>query len=213
MIWICNVCGYRHEGPEPPESCPLCGVAASEFEPEAGGAEESAEAAAASPVIGAAAPPVEGDRRKAVAALTYGLYVITAHAGADNGQTANTCFQITSEPLRLALGINKKNYTHELITRSGMAGITVLSEDNIELARNFGYSSGRDRDKFAGLSASRSGAGILYPDGALASVETRVLSATDAGTHTLFLCEVTEAWYGGRGEPMTYAWFLTRKRG
>ncbi|MDR0434806.1 MAG: flavin reductase family protein, partial [Gracilibacteraceae bacterium] len=158
------------------------------------------------------------DRRKAISALTYGLYVVTARAAAggqavDNGQTANTCFQITAEPLRVALGINKNNYTHGLIAQSGAAGLTVLHEGNIDLVRNFGYSSGRDRDKFAGLSVWRSPAGILYPAGALASLETRVLTSMDAGTHTLFLCEVTDVWYFGGGAPMTYAWFLARKRG
>ncbi|MDR1603211.1 MAG: flavin reductase [Gracilibacteraceae bacterium] len=214
MVWICNVCGYRHEGPNPPDNCPLCGVAATEFQLESG--EAPASGAVASEAAFAASAGA-ADRLKAVAALSYGLYVITARATLDgrtidNGQTANTCFQITAEPLRLALGINKKNYTHELIKQSGAAGITVLHEGNIDLVRNFGYSSGRERDKFAGLTTRRSAAGILYPAGGLAAIETRVLSSLDAGTHTLFLCEVTEAWYDGGGAPMTYAWFSAHKR-
>jgi flavin reductase (DIM6/NTAB) family NADH-FMN oxidoreductase RutF len=216
MVWICKVCGYRHEGANPPDACPLCGVAATEFEPEAG--EPAPAETPAAGRITPAAPSGAAEKRQAIAALSYGLYIITAHAEVDgrlvdNGQTANTCFQITAEPLRIALGINKNNYTHALIKQSGAAGVTILHEGNIDLVRNFGYSSGRDRDKFAGLTARRSAAGILYPAGALAALETRVLSTLDAGTHTLFLCEVTEAWYSGGGAPMTYAWFLARKRG
>lgn len=194
--WRCSVCGYIHTGENPPEICPVCGVDASFFE-----------------LIPQSQPDKAKALREALYRISYGLYIITAQAeGQDNGQCANTCFQITSDPARLAIGINKKNFTHELITKSGKFGVSVLNQTGQDYARRFGYKSGRDVDKFEGLTAVHRGeSGVLLLDDALVTMEATVLSQMDAGTHTLFLADVTNGEILQDGDPMTYAFFRASK--
>ena len=118
--WRCTVCGYIHNGENPPEICPICGVDASFFEL----ITQSDEPKIATNIKSVAKPVMEQpDNEKAIRQalyrISYGLYIITSQAeGRDNGQCANTCFQITSDPARLAIGINKLNFTHELIQKT-----------------------------------------------------------------------------------------------
>lgn len=195
MKWRCLVCGYIHEGENPPEICPLCGVDASNF--------EKIEENSTKEMLSS-----EEAIKKAVRSFSYGLFIITASfQGKDNGQTANTCFQITSEPTQIAIGINKSNLTHDLIAQSGKFGVSILDRNGHDLARRFGYQSGRNIDKFEGLKAHRGQSGIMLPDQVLATLEAEVVAQLDAGTHTLFLGRVTAGEYLGKGEPMTYAYF------
>jgi flavin reductase (DIM6/NTAB) family NADH-FMN oxidoreductase RutF/rubredoxin len=205
--WRCTVCGYIHEGEKPPEACPICGVDAGNFE----------KITAAKPEKAPVQQPAvklspEEALKTAVRSFSYGLFIITASfAGKDNGQTANTSFQITSEPVQVAIGINKNNYTHELIKASGKFGVSVLDQNGQDLARNFGYRSGRDADKFQGIKAHRGTLGMLLPDEVLATLEAEVVGTLDAGTHTLFLGKVVTAEVLNQGEPMTYAYFRSKK--
>ncbi|KUO66393.1 MAG: flavin reductase [Gracilibacter sp. BRH_c7a] len=199
MSWRCLVCDYIHIGENPPDICPVCGVDSSNF------------------VKIEDAPPVEelspeDSMKKAVRSLSYGLFIISAsNNGKDNAQTANTCFQITSEPVQLAIGINKNNYTHDLITQSRKFGVSILNQNGHGLARNFGYKSGRDLDKFQGIKAHRGQTGVLLPDEVLGNLEAEVVDQLDAGTHTIFLGKVIAGEYLGQGEPMTYAFFRSKK--
>lgn len=204
--WRCLVCGYVHRGENPPEVCPVCGAGKEMFEL-ISGEEADAEDGPKSDA------KTEERIKEALFRVSYGLYIITARAGGkDNGQCANTCFQITSEPARLAIGINKRNYTHELIEQSGKFGVSVLHQSGQEYARRFGYSSGRERDKFAGLKEVHRGkSGILLLDDCLATMEASVRGSLDAGTHTLYLADVTGAEILKAGEPMTYAYFRATK--
>lgn len=211
--WRCTVCGYIHTGDNPPEICPICGADASFFElvPPEGEAKKSIEEKTAiQPVI--AQPDKETAIRQALYRISYGLYIISAQAeGRDNGQCANTCFQITADPARLAIGINKLNFTHELIRKGGKFGVSVLNQTGHDYARGFGYRSGRDVDKFEGVAAHRGESGVLLLNDALVTMEATVIGQLDAGTHTLFLADVTAAEILQEGDPMTYAYFRSTK--
>jgi len=211
--WRCTVCGYIHSGENPPEICPVCGVDASFFEliPQLEAQNTVTDTkSVAKPVL--AQPDQENAIRQALYRISYGLYIITAQAeGRDNGQCANTCFQITSDPARLAIGINKLNYTHELIQKSGKFGVSVLNQTGQAYARGFGYRSGRDADKFEGLAVHRGESGVLLLDDALVTMQATVMGQMDAGTHTLFLADVTNGEILQEGDPMTYAFFRASK--
>ncbi|EGW36857.1 flavin reductase [Desulfosporosinus sp. OT] len=211
--WRCTVCGYIHNGENPPDVCPICGVDASFFE-----LVSQVDEASMSPEVKSNAKPivVQPDReaaiRQALYRISYGLYIITAQAeGRDNGQCANTCFQITAEPARLAIGINKLNYTHELIQKSGKFGVSVLNQTGHDYARRFGYRTGRDVDKFEGLAVHRGESGVLLLNDVLVTMEASVVGQLDAGTHTLFLADVTAGEILQEGDPMTYAYFRASK--
>jgi Conserved protein/domain typically associated with flavoprotein oxygenases, DIM6/NTAB family len=209
--WRCTVCGYIHTGENPPEECPVCGVDASFFElVTESEPDKSQEVKPAKPVM--EQPDKATAIRQALYRISYGLYIITAQAGGlDNGQCANTCFQVTAEPARLAIGINKQNFTHELIQKSGKFGVSVLSQTGHEYARGFGYRSGRDANKFEGLAVHRGESGVLLLDDCLVTMEATVTGQLDAGTHTLFLADVTAGEILQEGEPMTYAYFRASK--
>jgi flavin reductase (DIM6/NTAB) family NADH-FMN oxidoreductase RutF/rubredoxin len=211
--WRCTVCGYIHSGENPPEICPICGADASFFEliPQSDEPYTATDIkSVAKPVI--AQPDKEKAIRQALYRISYGLYIITAQAeGRDNGQCANTCFQITSDPARLAIGINKLNFTHELIQKSRKFGVSVLNQTGHDYARRFGYRSGRDADKFEGLAVHRGESGVLLLDDALVTMQATVMGQMDAGTHTLFLADVTNGEILQEGDPMTYAFFRASK--
>lgn len=211
--WRCTVCGYIHTGENPPEVCPVCGVDASFFELVTDEKESQAGAEVKKAPQPAAAQPDKATAiRQALYRISYGLFIITAQAeGKDNGQCANTCFQVTSEPARIAIGINKQNYTHELIQKSGKFGVSVLSQTGHDYARGFGYRSGRDVNKFEGLAVHRGESGVLLLDDVLVTMEAAVSGQLDAGTHTLFLADVTAGEILQEGDPMTYAYFRASK--
>ncbi|HUW63530.1 MAG TPA: flavin reductase family protein [Spirochaetia bacterium] len=154
------------------------------------------------------------DIKSAVATISYGLYVVgSAHEGKINGQTCNTVFQITSEPVQIAIGINHRNLTHDLINASGIFSVSVLANDGHDLVRKFGYRSGRTAEKYDGIPyfAGVTGAPIL--EDCLAYLECRVQKelCLNCGTHTLFVAQVEAGGLKRAGEPMTYAYFTATK--
>ena len=82
--------------------------------------------------------------------IGYGLYVLTANEqGKDNGCIVNTVMQITSEPLQVAVCVNKNNYTCRMIQHTRKFNISVLTEETgFDVFKNFGYQSGQNTDKF-----------------------------------------------------------------
>ncbi|MFZ3101895.1 MAG: flavin reductase [Desulfitobacteriaceae bacterium] len=209
--WRCTVCGYVHTGETPPDICPVCGVGPERFELINEEGEKSTYAQQA-----VSMDKVETSKNDAIRialfGISYGLYIITASAaGRDNGQCANTCFQVTSEPATIALGINKQNFTRELIEKSGKLGVSILNQSGQEYARRFGYSSGRDSDKFSDIAVHRGNSGVLLLDDVLSTMEATVINQLDAGTHTLYLAKVTVAELLQKGDPMTYAYFRATK--
>ncbi len=129
--------------------------------------------------------------------LSYGLFVLSAkNAEKDNGCIINTVLQVTDSPKRLLIAVNKANYTHEMIAKTGAFNVSVLTEGApFKLFRHFGFQSGRDTDKFADFShVSRSANGLLYLNKyANAYFSCSVISSADYGTHTVFVAEVSEA--------------------
>ena len=143
--------------------------------------------------------------------LSYGLYVLTAREdGRDCGCIVNTVTQLTENPTRIALSVNKQNFTNEVIQRTGVFNISVLTEAApMDLFRHFGFQSGRDVDKFGGRTDPTSENGLRYIDGpANALISGKVEQAIDCGTHMLYIALVTEARKLSDAPSMTYAYYV-----
>lgn len=126
--------------------------------------------------------------------LGYGLYVLTAKDDAkDNGCIINTVMQVTSNPLQVAIAVNKKNYTNEMIQKTRKFNLSILSEKaDFEIYKHFGYQSGREVDKFASFTeAKRSPNGVLYiTKGTNAYISAYVQQEVDLGTHSLLIAQL-----------------------
>lgn len=129
--------------------------------------------------------------RKAMYKLSYGLFVLTAREDEkDNGCIINTVMQVTSNPLQVAIALNKKNYTNEMIQKTRKFNLSILSEKaDFSIYEHFGYKSGRDTDKFATFcDVKRSPNGLLYiTKGTNAYLSAYVQNEIDLGTHSLFI--------------------------
>ncbi len=127
---------------------------------------------------------------KSLFKIGYGLYVLTAKEEKDNGCIINTVMQVTSNPLQVAIAINKRNYTNEMIQKTRKFNISILSEKaDFSIYEHFGYKSGRDTDKFATFyDTKRSPNGLLYiTKGTNAYMSAYVQHEMDLGTHSLFI--------------------------
>lgn len=127
---------------------------------------------------------------KALFKIGYGLYVLTAKDEKDNGCIINTVMQVTSNPLQVAIALNKKNYTNEMIQKTRKFNLSILSEKaDFSIYEHFGYKSGRDTDKFATFcDVKRSPNGLLYiTKGTNAYLSAYVQNEIDLGTHSLFI--------------------------
>ncbi len=148
--------------------------------------------------------------QKALHRLSYGMYIVTAKDGGRiNGQMSNSVFQVASDPPIISISINKKNDTHDMIVRSGAFAVSVLDITTpLTLVSIFGFKHGRDIDKFKGnpYRPGKNGAPILTTS-TTAFMEASVRSSIDAGTHTVFLGDVTEMGCVGEVEPMTYKYY------
>lgn len=147
--------------------------------------------------------------RKALQKLSYGVYLVTtSYNGKPYGCVANSAMQITSAPAQIAISINHDNATHDQIAQSGKFALAILATDtDPALIGGFGYRSSRDADKFAGVSCTEKD-GMPVPDGAMAWITCRVVKLMDAGTHTIFLGEVTDCDLNREdGIPMTYQFY------
>ena len=128
--------------------------------------------------------------------ITYGLYMLTTTDGEkQNGCIVNTVNMITDNPKRITVFVNKANYSEELLRKTGVFNVSVLTKSApFELFKQFGFVSGREKDKFEGGRYETSENGLYYlPEHANALISGRVVDAYDYGTHTLFVAEVTEA--------------------
>ena len=128
--------------------------------------------------------------------ITYGLYMLTTTDGEkQNGCIVNTVNMLTDNPKRITVFVNKANYTEELLRKTGVFNVSVLTKSApFELFKQFGFVSGREKDKFEGGRYETSENGLYYlPEHANALISGKVIDAYDYGTHTLFVAEVTEA--------------------
>ena len=145
-----------------------------------------------------------------LAFLTYGLYIVTSsHEGQDGGLIVNTVFQVTAEPARVAISVNKKSLTHEIISKSNVfAAMPLEQQTDLPFIGRFGFRTMRNFDKFAGLNVRR---GVLNEplvlEHALSFVEVEVEQTVDVGTHTLFIGLVKNAAPLKEGEPLTYEYY------
>lgn len=154
--------------------------------------------------------------REALHRISYGLYVLTSGKGEScNGQICNTVFQVTSEPVKIAVSINKQNFTHEFVKRSGFFAVSVLSKNTpLKFIGRFGFKCGRDIDKLEGINykVGRTGAPIVL-DYAVACFEAQVIEEVDVGSHTLFIGRVIDAEILNDEDAMTYAYYHKIKKG
>ena len=136
------------------------------------------------------------------------MHVITALDEKDNGCIANTCVQVASNPIRLAISMQMGNLTREIIESTGKFNVSVLTEDvPFETIRHFGMQTGREVDKFADfVGFERSHNGLVYlTEHTNAMFSCEVKEKTNLGSHMMFIGEVTEAKVLGEGASCTYA--------
>ena len=142
--------------------------------------------------------------------IGYGLYVVTSNDGSkDNGLIVNTVSQVTNTPNRVAVTINKQNYSHHVIKQSGVMNVNCLDVSApFSVFQNFGFQSGRTADKFAGIEELRSDNGLRFlPRYINSFMSLKVENYVDLGTHGMFICSVTEARVIGNKETMTYTYY------
>ena len=128
--------------------------------------------------------------------IGYGLYVVTTKENNDNGCIINTVMQVTSDPCQIAIAVNKRNLTQQMISRTRKFNLSVLSEQaSFDIFKHFGYQSGRDVDKFANLSdVKRSSNGLYYiTQGTNSYMSAYVQQEIDLGTHSLFIGQLVAA--------------------
>jgi len=148
--------------------------------------------------------------RTALFKLSYGLYIIGVKDGDKyGGCVVNTVTQATASPITVTVCINKDNYTNECVKRSKEFTVSILSEHiDRGVIGVFGFSTGKDRDKFAEAPHSLTPAGLPYINkGVTGYLECRVIDFTDNFTHTVFIAEVREAENISDEPPMTYAYY------
>ncbi len=142
--------------------------------------------------------------------IGYGLYVITSNDGKrDNGLIVNTVTQVTNTPNRIAVTINKDNYSHHIIKQTGIMNVNCLSVDApFSVFESFGFRSGRSADKFEGLTPYRSENGLaVLPRYINSFMSLKVEQYVDFETHGMFICSVSEARVLSDRETMTYTYY------
>ena len=142
----------------------------------------------------------------------YGLYILTAKdEQKDNGCIINTATQITQTPLRISIAVNKSNYTYDMIMSTKEFNLSILTEQvSFNVFKQFGFSSGRDTDKFDGYEIDeRTHNGIRYlSDHVNCVISAKVLSSYDYGTHTMFVADVTSSNVLSSEPSVTYQYYF-----
>ena len=147
---------------------------------------------------------------RALFKIGYGLYVVTSNDGTkDNGFIVNAVNQLTDNPYRVSVTINKANYSHDVIKKTGIMNLNCLSvEAPFSVFKNFGFQSGRDTDKFRDIRPYRTDNGLAFlPEYINAVISLKVEQYVDLGTHGMFICTVTEARVISDSETMTYTFY------
>ncbi len=153
---------------------------------------------------------------KALWKITYGIYIVSSRIGNDlAGQIANSVFQVTAEPPRIAISINKENATHEVIGKSNVFAVSIMEKATpMKLIGLFGFKSSRDVNKFENVKYKfgKTGAPIVT-ENAIGYIEAEAEKKVDVGTHTLFIGKVVDAQMIKEGEVMTYEYYHLVKNG
>lgn len=148
---------------------------------------------------------------KVMHALSYGLFICTAKEGTkDNGCIINTVTQVASTPNRISISVNKANYTHDMILRTGVFNVSILTENTpFQTFKHFGFQSGKDADKMIGIDFQRAANGIVYiPTYANAFISGKVIQSIDLGSHTLFIADVVGGDVLRQDPSVTYAHYF-----
>jgi flavin reductase (DIM6/NTAB) family NADH-FMN oxidoreductase RutF/rubredoxin len=146
--------------------------------------------------------------------ISYGLFILHTQDsnGKDNACVVNSFIQCADKPQRVMLSVNKLNYSHDLVAKTGVFNISILTEETpFSTIKRFGFASGRNGDKMAGFEneLARSANGLYYIKSTANSfISCRVLQSIDCGSHTLFVCEVTEAKNLCKKPSLTYAYYF-----
>lgn len=142
--------------------------------------------------------------------LSYGLYLVaTEFEGEKVGYIANTAFQITAEPSKIAISCNKDNYSAQKILDSKKFSISVLKKEvDTALIGKFGFMSSAEIDKFAGVETitAKTGAPIVT-DSSVAWFDCKVTESVDVGSHILIIAEVLDGDVLSNAEPLTYDYY------
>ncbi|MGQ9498959.1 MAG: flavin reductase family protein [Dissulfurimicrobium sp.] len=149
--------------------------------------------------------------------LPTGVYIVTARDGDRiNGMTAAWASQVSFKPPLVAVSIAEQRFTYGLIKKSGQFCINAMAEDGIELARSFGFKSGRSIDKFKGIDYTLTTNGLPILSKAFAYMECKVVNTFETGDHTLFIGSVSECLVTREdAKPLIFAWddFFGKKKG
>ena len=140
--------------------------------------------------------------------IGYGLYVVTSNDGnRDNGLIVNTVSQVTNTPNRIAVTINKENYSHHVIKNTGIMNLNILDiTAPFSIFQKFGFQSGRRVDKFADCEILRADNGLVFlPRHINAFISLKVENYVDLGTHGMFICTITESRVISNTETMSYS--------
>ncbi len=148
--------------------------------------------------------------------VSYGLYIVSSYDDKKlNGQLVNVFFQITADPIKFAVCINKQNLTYELIKKNKVFTVSVLNQDTpMEFIRLFGFKSGKDIDKFENIKYKTgiTGAPVVL-ENANAYFECELENSLDVGTHVIFTAKVIDSQIIGKSEPLTYDYYYKVKKG
>jgi len=148
--------------------------------------------------------------------ISYGMYIVSSKKGDKfNGQIANTVFQVTADPPKVTVCINKENLTHQFIEDSQVFTVSILDENtSMKLIGHFGFKSGREFNKFKEIDykIGMTRAPIVVQN-CLGYLECEVVDSIDVGTHTVFVGKILDAQVIKEGEPMTYAYYHQVKGG
>lgn len=142
--------------------------------------------------------------------LSYGLFVLTAKDGdKDNGCIINTAMQVTTSPNQIVITVNKGNYTHDMIAKTGEFNLSILDESaKFGTFQQFGFQSGRDVDKFAEITFARAENGIAYLTKECSGyISGKVVQKVELSTHTMFIAEVTGGELLSDTPSVTYAYY------
>jgi flavin reductase (DIM6/NTAB) family NADH-FMN oxidoreductase RutF len=210
--WRCKICGYIHVGGTPPEKCPVCGAGPEYFElldeVVSENNQRETRTSGTAPLAG------RNQIQEVLFQIPCGLFIVTtADGGKFNGMINNTVFQITDQPLQILLGMDKSHLTTELIEKSGVFAVIFLKPDQLPLVKRFGFKSGREVDKFAGIGWHPGVSGAPILDEAVGFLECEVRNQTilDAGTHRVFLATVLTAEIEPEAPVLTYQQYRRRK--
>ena len=149
--------------------------------------------------------------KKAMFKLSYGLFVLTTRTdNKDYGCIINTAQQVADSPLTITIAVNKNNYTHDMIKKSGVFNVSILSQNApFDIFKRFGFASGRDTDKLDGFDDYERGENdvIFITKYANSYLCAKVKSTVDLGSHTLFVAELTDGVVMSSAPSMTYEYY------